>query len=77
METNRSPRETHVWISRHLEAVPGQPVIHQVCQLAVAVLSMSRQRANGTPFKHQSPYFNAFPMKLQLAGFPRSAPANA
>ena len=32
METNRSPRETHVWISRHLEPVPGQPVIHQVCQ---------------------------------------------
>ena len=32
METNRSPRETHVWISRHLEPVSGQPVIHQVCQ---------------------------------------------
>ena len=77
METNRSPRETHVWISRHLEAVPGQPVIHQVCQLAVAVLSMSLQRANGTPFTHRSPCFIAYPMKLHLDGFPRSAPANS
>jgi hypothetical protein len=30
LETNLSLRNTHYWISRRLEVVPGQPVVHQV-----------------------------------------------
>jgi hypothetical protein len=32
MEPKLSPRDTHYWISRHLEVVSGQPLNHQVCR---------------------------------------------
>jgi hypothetical protein len=32
METKLSPRDTHYWISRRLEVVSGQPLVHQVCR---------------------------------------------
>ena len=31
METKLSPLDTHYWISRRLEVVSGQPLVHQVC----------------------------------------------
>ena len=32
MKTELSPRETHYWISRRLEVVSCQPLVHQVCR---------------------------------------------
>lgn len=32
MKTDLSPRDTHYWISRRLEVISGQPLVHQVCR---------------------------------------------
>jgi len=32
LKTNLSLRDTHYWISRRLEVIPGHPLVHQVCR---------------------------------------------
>ena len=76
METNLSLRNTHYWISRRHEVVPGQPVLHQVCRDCGR--GFIEESSTGELFAaHASVFlFHRLSDELHRDGFPRSVLAN-